>query len=187
MKKGIAIVLALVLTMGLCTSVFAASDNLTNSKLVTSFNVNAKKSSDAGGDDVISVNVEWGAMEFTYNSVASTRWDPSSHTNKSYDAGTWSAVGDTVTVANHSNVAINVDMSVEAGPTWVGGTVTPSIKQTNGNAWATAQLASAATAAYGDLSRTPTVTAQVVLTGPYDSGSSEFAPIGEIKVQISKA
>lgn len=70
-----------------------------------------------GADDpatsVISVNVEWDAMEFTYTEESKGTWLPSEHR---YEGGTpakWSEDVKKLTVTNQSNAAVVVGVTVE--------------------------------------------------------------------------
>ncbi len=55
----------------------------------------------AAADDTVSVDIAWGAMEFTYTAA----WNTST---LAYDPGSWSASGNTVTVTNTGSTAANV-------------------------------------------------------------------------------
>lgn len=78
---------------------------------VTGTYIDEKKS-----DEIISMNVEWGAMSFTYAATQQGTWDPGKH---DYDYATDEAawVGDTtsnITVTNHSNVDVTASFEFEA-------------------------------------------------------------------------
>lgn len=131
MKKIITLVLALVLVFAMSVSVFAAEsvvvDNRTNSSntegekegtvtinLSTATGVAAK---------VYYVVVEWENLVFEYDFGAEQPvWDPTTHTYKTETpAGSWKdGTADSVTqdkaltVANHSNAAVNVTTTVDA-------------------------------------------------------------------------
>ena len=115
MRKIITI-LALVLTVALCTS-FAVSavDPVTISGLNTAtqdanVTVNPKAEDKSA---VYSVDVTWTDVAFTYN-AGTTTWNPSTH---KYDAAgtaaSWTDNQGTVTVTNHSNAAVTATVSFE--------------------------------------------------------------------------
>jgi hypothetical protein len=54
----------------------------------------------AEGQKIVSVDVKWGSMEFTYDKGT---WDPATHV---YTNPTWTPSGNTITVTNHSNAKI---------------------------------------------------------------------------------
>ena len=122
MRKIITI-LALVLTVALCTS-FAASaatiSGLNTASEDANVTVNPKAEDKTA---VYSVDVTWTDVAFTY-SAGTTTWNPSTH---EYDAAgaaaSWTDNQGTVTVTNHSNAAVtatvrfeksgNVDVAIE--------------------------------------------------------------------------
>ena len=57
----------------------------------------------AEGNNVVSVDINWGAMEFTYNKGT---WDPVNHEYVNSTGEAWTAEGNTITVTNHSNVDV---------------------------------------------------------------------------------
>lgn len=67
-------------------------------------------------DEIISMDVEWGAMSFTYAATQQGTWNPETH---DYDDSTEEAawVGDTtseIKVTNHSNVGVTASFKFEA-------------------------------------------------------------------------
>lgn len=79
---------------------------------------------------VYSVDVEWGAMKFNYTKSGSAVWNPEDH---SYDrdgvTGIWNADGNTVTVTNHSNAAVNVAAAFAAETGVLGNSVTGTFEK----------------------------------------------------------
>lgn len=69
--------------------------------------------------DKISVDVEWGAMEFTYTQE---EWNPNTH---KYEKEGWEPddveKGNKITVTNHSNIAVNVSYRYDQTDTTVAG------------------------------------------------------------------
>ena len=63
---------------------------------------------------MISVNVEWGAMTFTYTVSGTHNWNASMHEYTTDAEGAWSANGNTVTVTIHSNIAVKTKLAFAA-------------------------------------------------------------------------
>ncbi|HKM28791.1 MAG TPA: hypothetical protein VJY37_03825 [Anaerovoracaceae bacterium] len=113
MKKLLSLVFALALCMSLTTTAFAATttaaigDYDTNDVYGSGVNTaNHSIIAMLGGAaaPVISVDVTWGDMVFLYG--VNDVWNPSTH-KYTRETAAWTPQGDcTVTVANHSNVAI---------------------------------------------------------------------------------
>ena len=112
MKKIISLILALVMVMSLSVTAFAAEGSDTDNKNgdTATITVSGKYSSGTSATEVVSVDVAWGAMEFTYK-AAGEYWDAASHTTKTNNDATWTASGNTITVKNHSNVGITAGFS----------------------------------------------------------------------------
>lgn len=111
MKKIISLVLALVLVMSMSVTAFAADGNATNDgKTSTSITVTGKYAA-ASVKAVISVNISWGAMEFTYSEGSQGTWNPNTlQYDNSTEAG-WTVNGNTIELTNHSNVPVNATFS----------------------------------------------------------------------------
>ena len=111
MKKIIAIALSLILVLSLSVTAFAATiDNDT----VTSDAGIAKGTYDAvvEADEVYSVDVEWaGLTSFVYKDTDEGSWNPGTHEYDNTVPAHWEGAA-TVTVTNHSNVEVTVDVTV---------------------------------------------------------------------------
>ena len=100
-------------------SIFAVDDTDSNTEGESSLSdltvgntqdvvLNAKVTDDTTAS--IKVDLAWGDMEFTYSKGLGT-WDTESHTYSGGTTGAWTAYENTITITNHSNVAIKVDTS----------------------------------------------------------------------------
>ncbi|MBQ3257585.1 MAG: hypothetical protein IJA67_09245 [Oscillospiraceae bacterium] len=108
MKKTISVVLTLVLMFSLSVTAFAAS--ATTAPATDSADINATYVAGAAGGVVFSVDIEWTAMNFTYQAAGQPVWDPESHSYSESVPESWSGSG-TVTITNHSNTALDVTPS----------------------------------------------------------------------------
>lgn len=72
--------------------------------------------------DVISVDVVWDAMNFTYTAGTLGTWSPENHSYSGGTEGGWSTDKAGITVTNHSNVGIDATMSFAATASGVNGT-----------------------------------------------------------------
>jgi hypothetical protein len=64
-------------------------------------------------EEIVSVDVAWGEMEFTYTPATQGTWNPTTH---SYDGGSeagWSAIGNEISVTNHSNVGVTASFAFD--------------------------------------------------------------------------
>ena len=170
MKKIIAIALALVMTLALSVTCFAAlPDDQTS---------DVKATYAAGGnaaDVVYSVDVAFGDMEFTYTDKAN-KWNPETH---AYDIPTgeasWSSTTNTVAVTNHSNAVVNVTFEYEAKAGYTGisgsfdGEATVELPSAVGKAKTAAEL---------------TVSKTLTLTGALASNTAAKTAIGTVTVSF---
>ncbi len=77
-------------------------------------NVNGKFKSGSEADEVISVEIKWDAMSFTYNAASDGSWNPQTHVYTAPAGGGWSDNKVGITVTNHSNTGIKADFSFTA-------------------------------------------------------------------------
>ena len=75
-------------------------------------------------DEIISVDVAWEAMDFTYTGASQGTWNPATHAYEGAIEGGWSDNTPAITVKNHSNVAVNATLGYTANVTGVAGTFT---------------------------------------------------------------
>lgn len=110
MKKATALILALILVMSLSTSALAATITTGDQNI----DVKGKYLDNTKTPTVYSVDVSWGAMQFTYTESGAMTWDPANHTYTDSTSGSWTANGNTVTVTNHSNAEVTATFVFEA-------------------------------------------------------------------------
>ena len=172
MKKILSLILALALVMSLSVTAFAATNDGTEN---TSIDVNAMYSDGVSTPDVISVNVEWGAMSFTYSVSGTKQWDATKHEYTTDSDATWTASGNTVTVTNHSNVAVKAELSFAADAAY--NTVTGSFDK------AELLLDSGDGLTYANADKE---TAKLTLAGTLANTVTTSTKVGTITVKITK-
>lgn len=172
MRKIISLTLALVLVLSLSVTAFAAANDGTKN---TSIDVNALYTDGIATPEVISVNVEWGAMTFTYTVSGTHNWNASAHEYTTDAEGAWSANGNTVTVTNHSNIAVKAELAFTADAAY--DTVTGSFDK------AVLNLASGEGLAYAEADQQ---TAELTLGGTLADTVTTSTKVGTITVAISK-
>lgn len=123
---------------------------------------------------VYSVDVTWGAMDFTYTRTITPVWNEQTHDYDEQTNASWSAVGNYIQFTNHSNTEVTASMSYQkaSGYSGVNGTfskgrlVLPSALGKSMNA---TEL---------------TGRCDFTLSGQLDGDSSTSREIGKIKVVI---
>ncbi len=105
MRRVLSCVIAISLVMCVSVAMFTvgAED--------TSIPVNGLYQDGATSAERISTDITWGSMEFTYTAPSQGTWNPADHTYVDKAQGFWQAEGNTVTVVNHSNVAVTAGFS----------------------------------------------------------------------------
>ena len=172
MKKIISLILAMVMVLSLSVTAFAAE--LDNDKKQEEINVSAKYVDGISGGTVYSVDLNWGAMEFTYTVSGARVWNPDTHTYDTTTSDTWTASGNQITVTNHSNAAIKATFAFHALDAYkdVTGTFTSaelSLPSAEGKATDAAEL---------------TGKTALNLDGILDSATTTMTKIGAITVVI---
>ena len=79
MKKLFTILLAVAMLASMSVTAFAADDTVTTDGGSKDISVNAKYVDGVSTPEVISADIEWGAMEFTYSVGGVKVWDAQNH------------------------------------------------------------------------------------------------------------
>ena len=132
----------------------------------------------AAADEIISVDVAWEAMDFTYTGASQGTWNPANHTYEGATAGGWSDNTPAITVTNHSNAAINATLGFTADVTGVVGTFTEASGTANDN------VLELATAEGTEVANAPTASAKFGISGAAIDANKA---LGTITVTIAKA
>ena len=132
----------------------------------------------AAADEIISVDVAWEAMDFTYTGPSQGTWNPVTHTYEGATKGGWSNNTPAITVTNHSNVAVNATLGFTANVTGVVGTFTEASGTENDN------ILNLATAEGTEVANAPTATANFGISG---AAIDADKTLGTITVTIKTA
>lgn len=165
MKKVLSFVLILAMMLSLSPTAFAETVNTGTSSTTITVNgtyVPAK---------TISVTVSWENMDFTYTASG---WDPDTH--QYTGNGAWSTDTKTITVTNHSDVAVNATLGFTPEE---GSNVTGTFTGTS-----TGNTLALATAVGTEVSSAPTASAEFGISG---GAITESKKIGTITVTIQAA
>ena len=111
MKKLLAGILALALAASMSVTAFAATNDGTEGTEIT---VNGTYQAAEAPVDVISADIVWEAMDFTYTAPSKGTWNASTHQYDDPTEGGWAATSGTspkITVTNHSNVDVQANFA----------------------------------------------------------------------------
>ena len=175
MKKLFATLLAVAMLASLSVTAFAAENT---GATPTDITVNGTYAAGQISDEIISVDVAWDAMDFTYTGASQGTWNPVTHTYEGATEGGWSNNTPAITVTNHSNVAVNATLGFTANVTGVVGTFTEASGTENDN------ILNLATAEGTEVANAPTATANFGISGAAIDANKA---LGTITVTIAKA
>ena len=114
-------------------------------------------------------------MSFTYSVNGTKQWDATKHEYTTNSNATWTATGNTVTVTNHSNIAVKAELAFTADTAY--NTVTGSFDK------ATLLLDSGDGLSYANADKD---TATLTLAGTLANTVTTSTKVGTITVSISK-
>ena len=129
-------------------------------------------------DEIISADISWDAMDFTYTAPSQGTWNPVTHTYDGATAGGWSDNTPAITVTNHSNVAVNATLGFTASVDGVVGTFTEASGTENDN------ILNLATAEGTEVGSAPKATANFSISG---AAIDADKTLGTITVTLAKA
>lgn len=182
MKKILAVVIALLMTVPAAVTAFAADGGSvtnmgTGEKTIDVIASYHPSNSGTGSDDVgkvYNVDITWENMNFVYTDSGAMIWNPDTHTYFTTTEGKWDKTEAKITVINHSNVAVNVAIVYTS---MVNTGITGAI--TNGTA--TLQAGKV-----GKPDEADSMTATLTISGkPNSSVTKDGIKIGTITIQIS--
>ena len=185
MKKLFATLLTVAMLASMSVTAFAAdNDTVTTDGGSKEISVNAKYVDGATTPGVISADIEWGAMEFTYSVGGVKVWDAQKHQYTVTNATNgWSENGNTVKVTNHSNVDVKTTFTYAAES---GNTLTGAFTYDNSKTADSTGAVSLAKGVEGQVSTADYVTAALKLSGTPSSTMTDFTKVGTITVKITK-
>ena len=175
MKKLLSVILALVMALSLSVTAFAATNDGTQDTEIT---VNGTYTPGTTADEIISADIAWDAMDFTYTGASQGTWNPVTHAYEGAIEGGWSNNTPAITVTNHSNVAVNATLGFTANVTGVVGTFTEASGTENDN------ILNLATAEGTEVANAPTATANFGISG---AAIDADKTLGTITVTIKTA
>ena len=176
MRKITAFVLTLALALSMSATAFAAESTVIENGGQQDIDVNAKYVNGVETPTKYSVDVEWGAMEFTYTVSGTKTWDEKTHQYSVSSSGAWAASGNEIYVTNHSNTEIKADFTYTGENTY--NTVTDTF-------FANSLTLPTAVGKATDAAELKGTTA-LTLGGALESGVTDFTKVGTVTVTISK-
>ena len=174
MKKILSIILALAMALSMSVTAFAATNDGTSGTDIT---VNGTYTPGTAADEKISVDIVWEAMNFTYTAPSQGTWNPATHAYEGATEGGWSDNTPSITVKNHSNVAVNATLDFTADVAGVIGTFTEASGTAND------KVLELATAEGTEVSAAPTATANFGISG---AAIDADKTLGTITVTVAK-
>lgn len=176
MKKLVSVLLAVAMVMAMSTAAFAASSSEILNAGTQDITVKAEYKNNVSIADSVCVDILWESMEFTYTVSGDLEWDANKHDYNDKTQGTWTASGNTVTVTNHSNIAVTAAFSFAANAEY--SSVTGSFDNSSIN------LPSAIGKGMTDPSLSGT--SKLTLGGTLSSTAASMSAVGTITVDIRK-
>ena len=127
MKKLLTGIISLALAASMTVPAFAANNATLDGTTGNDITVNGKYQAGPAAADVISVDLVWEAMDFTYTAPSKGDWNAKDHKYENAVGGGWAATSGTnpkITVTNHSNTSIKASFKFTADIAGVDGTFT---------------------------------------------------------------
>lgn len=172
MKKGLLFIISFVIS---CTLFIMSCDVSYADKMPTySKVVRGKVVGKATSPPVYSVDVSWGAMNFTYLTRVTPVWNETNHVYDETYTSEWRAEGNTIKLTNHSNVGVKAKFKYKQLSRY------KAVKGTFGNQ--TLTLPSAVGRAIN--AKELTGTRELTLSGTLSDKMDKYVAIGNIKIEI---
>ena len=121
---------------------------------------------------IYSVDITWGAMEFEYTPAFVGTWFPTTHYYKDSKEAKWTATGNTITIINHSNTAVEAELTY---------TQKPGFALTGNFGKDTINLASAVGTTRINA---PTASTTLTISGELDDSVTTKTAIGSITIEF---
>lgn len=173
-KTGITFMAAAMLAAALPMTTLAANTSVDKVNAASTIDVQAKYVGSETTETVYKVDVEWGAMQFTYNASGSKIWNPNTHEYTVNKGGaTWTGSDNKLTVTNHSNAEVTVDFAFAPAAEYAGLGGTFGMQ--------TMKLESAENTLVAEAPKGET---EFMLNGTLSDTVSQFTTIGEITVTV---
>lgn len=191
MKKLISVIAVLALVLAMSVPAFAAEALTGNSATGKGANdytigVNGVYNAGSAAQDVISVDIAWESMEFTYNAGSAGTWNPGTH---QYDApvdGSWEINPKKFTLKNHSNVAVNATFAFAGASEGITGTFGKKLENGTMATYANGDLTRSLASAVGTtVENAPTEDIWFTID-PDAAAISESGSLGTITITIAK-
>jgi len=131
--------------------------------------------------EIVSVEVKWGEMKFTYSPVAKGTWDPENHKYENGQEAKWSCSGNDITVTSHSNVPLTATLKYTSADEFDG--ITGKFVNTQ-NAEFNNNTMDIPTAEGTEVENPPTVTAYLILDGVLDKNTDNESVSGTVTITI---
>lgn len=185
MKKFFATTMAILMTMAIATTAFAADGSNSSTKKdgeSQSIPVDAKYNGSVTTPGVVSVQIEWGKMEFTYNVGGTKDWNAKDHTYDDNSTEKWTEEGNTIKLTNHSNVDVKATFTYQQKDNSVSGDFTYNNNKT-------VDSEGAITLNKGVENHPESadnVTATLKLSGKWTGTSTKAVNVGSVIVSIAK-
>lgn len=134
MKKLLTISLTIALALCLTMPAFAAEPDIGTNNGTANVTVKGTYNAGSTAAEVISVDVSWGSMSFTYNDTVEGTWDDDTHSFVGAKAANWTCDSNAnkITVTNHSNTAVEAQLTfAKAENTNIVGSFTENVGTAN--------------------------------------------------------
>ena len=131
--------------------------------------------------EIVSVEVNWGEMKFTYSPVAKGTWNPAKHEYENRQEAKWSCSGNDITVTSHSNVPLTATLKYTSADVFNG--ITGKFVNAQNDEF-TNNTMDIPTAEGTEVENPPTVTAYLILDGVLDKNTDNDSVSGTVTITI---